>query len=88
MLTPKQLDAQSVIVLDGWVDMDSERWKEVDDSPAFTKRCMKIGLESNYLVIDTSGRLWGMGENKLYYPFLLEYGKKKYGIRLPKKAAN
>ena len=88
MLTPNQLDAQSLISLDGWVDMDSARWKEVDDNPSFTKRCLVIGLESKYLVIDTMGRLWGMGENKVYYPFVLEHGQKKFGIRLPKKAAN
>ncbi|HEY5268166.1 MAG TPA: hypothetical protein VII94_03450 [Candidatus Saccharimonadales bacterium] len=88
MLNAKQLDAQSVTFLDGWVDLDSTSWKEVDDNPSFTRRCIKIGMDSNYLVTDNFGRLWGMGENKLYYPFHLEYGSKKFGIRLPKKAAN
>lgn len=87
--TPKELDAQSLVVLDGWIDIDSERWRDVDDDPGLTKKFLRLGFQAPaYLFTDTDGRIWGRGENGYYYPYHLEYGKKKYGLRMPKKAAN
>ena len=87
--SPKELDEQSLIQLDGWVDIDSERWREIDDDPALTKKWLKLGLqEPAYFFIDTDGRVWGRGENGYWYPYHIDYGKKKYGLRIAKKAAN
>lgn len=87
--TPKELDAQSLVHLDGWVDLDSERWREIDPDPGLTKKWIKLGFqEPAYFLLDSDGRIWGRGENGYYYPYHLDYGKKKYGIRIAKKAAN
>lgn len=87
--SPKELDAQSLVQLDGWVDLDSERWREVDSDPGLTKKWLHMLMrEPAYLFTDTNGRVWGRGENGVYYPYHLEYGKKKFGIRMPKKAAS
>lgn len=87
--SPKDLDAQCLVKLDGWVDFGSERHKEVDSDYALTKKWLKMGLESPpFLFLDLFGRVWGKGVNGIYFPLHLEYGKKLLGIRLPKKAAN
>lgn len=88
--TPKELDAQSKIQLDGWVDLDSEEWRQVDDLPALTKKAIKLLMtgDPQYLFTDLLGRVWGKGEDNCFYPFHVEYGSKKFGIRMPKKAAN
>jgi hypothetical protein len=87
--SPKELDVQSKIQLDGWVDLDSERWRETDNDPSLTKKWLRMLMqEPAYLFTDADGRVWGKGEDGHYYPYHYEYGKKKYGIRLPKKAAN
>lgn len=88
--SPQLLDAQCQIQLDGWVDLDSERWREVDNDPNITKKFLKTLMNENppYLFTDALGRVWGKGSNGVFYPFHIEYGKKKYGIRIPKRAAN
>jgi hypothetical protein len=88
MKTPKELDNQCKVFLDDWVDLDSERWKETDDNPAFTKKIIRLLLDDG-LFADSLGRIWGKSKDgESYYPFHYEYGKKKYGIRISKKAAN
>jgi len=87
-LSPKQLDQQSTIKIDEWIDIHSERCKEMDDLRSFTLKCMRIGLEDQFLFTDRDGRLWGKGKEGKYYPFHLEDGKKLIGLRLSIKAAN
>lgn len=89
-MNPKELDAQNIIKIDEWVDIDSERWREVDDNPSFTKKIIRLGFEEPpFLFADTLGRLWGKSkETERYFPFHLEYGKKLIGFRISKKAAN
>lgn len=87
--SPKELDAQALIKVDAWVDLDSERWREIDDDPALTRKWLKLLMkEPAYLFTDSDGRVWGKGENGIYYPYHTEYGKKLYGVRISKKAAN
>ena len=89
-LSPKQLDAQNKIVLDGWVEFGSDAWREVDNDIEFTKLIIENILgptEEHFLFLDTLGRCWGKGEDG-YYPFHLESFGKKYGIRISKKATN
>jgi hypothetical protein len=85
---PAELDQQSPIRLDGWVELGSERWREVDDNHHLTKNWVKM-LMGETLFPDSLGRLWGRSKDQtMYYPLHVEYGKKKYGIRMSTKAAN
>lgn len=87
--SPKELDAQSIIVIDEWVDLDSERWRDTDTDPALTKEWLAlIFSEPGGLFLDTNGRIWGKAEGGTWAPFHYEYGKKLIGIRIAKKAAN
>jgi hypothetical protein len=89
-MTPKELDAQNLIKIDEWVDIDSERWREVDGDPSLTKKIIRLGLEEPpFFIVDSLGRLWGKGtEPGRLYPFHTEYGKKLVGFRISKRAAN
>ena len=86
---PKELDAQSRINIDSWVDVDSELCKEIDDNYPLTKKMLKLGFkEPAFLATDSLGRVWGKGEDQYWYPFHFEYNGKLIGYRLSKKAAN
>ena len=87
--SPKELDAQALIKVDAWVDIDSERLHEVDDDPALTKKWIRMLMkEPAYLFADSDGRVWGKGVDGFYYPYHVPHGKKLYGIRISRKAAN
>ena len=83
-LSPQQLDSQSKINIHSWVDIDSERHKEIDDNLSFTKKIIRL----DFLMIDSLGRLWGKNDDGQHYPFHLEYGKKLIGLRISKRASN
>jgi hypothetical protein len=85
-LTHKELDAQCTIQLDGWVELGSERFLEVDDDPALTKKWLKMLLGEG-LFTDSLGRVWGKGDTN-WYPYHVQYGKKKFGIRISTKAVS
>ncbi len=88
-LSAKQLDLQSKVIINEWLDFDSDKCKQLDDNRDFTKKCLKYGFEDGYMFTDEMGRVWG--ENKQtgeFYPFHFNIGKKLYGYRLSKKAAN
>jgi hypothetical protein len=88
--SPKELDKQSAIYLDGWVDLDSERWRQVDEDPALTKKWIAMLTKGPdaYLKLDSDGRIWGKARDGHWYPYHIECLNRKYGIRIPKKAAN
>jgi hypothetical protein len=87
---PKDLDAQSKIMIDEWIDVDSDEVRSMDDNYALTKKMIRMlhDKEPAYLFTDSLGRLFGKGEDGFYYPFHFEYGKKLIGYRLSTKAAN
>ena len=88
-LTPTQLDAQSTIVIEKWLNIDSEECKDKDSDIAITKKFLRIGAEDGFLMVDSLGRVWGDSEKGgVHYPFHIEYGKKLYGIRIATSAAN
>ena len=89
-LSPKQLDVQAKIKIDYWLDVESERCKEIDNNYAFTKKMIKMLYDQSpqYLFTDNLGRFWGCGEDGVYYPFHMEYNGQLVGYRLSKKAAN
>jgi len=85
----KELDAQSKIKIDRWIDIDSEECKELDDNHSLTKRWLKLGFEEPaYFFADSLGRVWGKGVDGIYYPFHFNKGKILIGYRLSKMAAN
>lgn len=87
--TPAELDAQSPITVDRWLDVDSKELQELDENPALTKKWLKLGFqEPAYLFTDTLGRVWGKGENGKYYPFHFKSGKSLIGYRVSIRAAN
>ncbi len=88
--TPSELDAQSKIKISRWIDVESAECKKIDDNYALTKRIIRMLYEQEpaYLFTDQNGRLWGRGEDNLFYPYHFTYGKKFIGFRLSKKAAN
>jgi hypothetical protein len=88
-LTPEELDRQSPIKIDKWLDIDSEECKDKDPDHALTKKWLKMCAKDNFLQVDKHGRVWGKGPNQeSYFPYHFDYGKKKYGFRLALAAAN
>jgi len=88
MLNPQELDSQSVIKIDRWIDIESEECKNLDENYSLSKKWMKMLMESNYLKSDSLGRLWCHSENGNFFPYHFEVGTKLYGFRLSKVAAN
>ena len=86
-LSPQQLDQQSPVKIERWLDIDSEECCAKDPDIALTKKWLRIGLEDKFLFLDTYGRVWGKGKEK-YYPYHFNIGPKNYGFRVAKKAAN
>ena len=90
-MKPKELEAQSPVKIVRWVDIDSDDWRELDDTPAFTKKCLKFGFEEPaFMFCDSLGRVWckPQEEGKPFVPFHFEYGSTLIGYRISKKAAN
>lgn len=87
ILSPIELDKQSDVTIDEWVDLDSSRWRDTDEDCSFTKKTINMLLGED-LFTDSLGRLWIQSSGGKYYPFHYEYGKKKLGVRIAKKASN
>lgn len=88
-MTPAEFDKQSIVQIDYWIDVESEESKDKDQDRDLTKYMIKIGFEDGWMQTDSNGRIWGYDSTRnLYHPFHFEYGKKKIGYRIAKKAAN
>lgn len=88
-LTPKELDAQSPVVINRWIDIDSEESKAKDEDRQLTKKMQMIGFEDGWMSTDSFGRIWGYDEVRdIYYPFHFEFNKELIGYRIATKAAN
>lgn len=87
-LSPKELDAQSIVRIDEWVVLDSPKHKETDDYYAFSKSMLDKCSGNGFLRADLLGRLWVHGVNQEMYPYHYEYGNKLYGLRIATAAAN
>ncbi len=91
MRTGQELDAQSPVKIDRWIDVDSEECKDMDETPDFTRKIMRIGFEDGWLFTDLQGRIWGHAkneENGPFFPFHFEWGSQLIGYRISKRAAN
>lgn len=87
--SPAALDAQSKIKVHRWIELGSEEWRMLDETPEFTKRIVHLGFqEPAYLFTDLNGRIWGKGEDGYYYPFHFNKGTTIIGYRISKRAAN
>jgi hypothetical protein len=88
--SPQELDTQSAVKIDRWIEVGSEEWREMDDTPDFTKKILRLGLHhpEPFLFTDMLGRIWGKGEGGKFYPFHFEYGKKLIGYRISALALN
>lgn len=87
-LKPTELDSQSPVKIDEWLDIDSDRCKQVDDNRPITKKWMAMLMADKTLQTDSMGRVWGQGKEGQWYPYHLESHGKLYGIRVAKQASN
>ena len=87
-ITHAELVKQSPVKIDKWLDIDSEECKDKDPDHALTKKWLKIGFEDKFLFTDAEGCIWGRGSEGRFFPYHFDYGKKLYGFRLSKTAAN
>lgn len=92
MMSPKELDVQSVVHIDEWVELGSQRCKELDHEPHLTEYMLRVGFrEPAFLFTDALGRIWGKGgayTPERYYPFHITVGEKHYGFLMSAKAIN
>ena len=87
-MSPEELDKQSPVKIDKWLDIDSEECRDKDPDIALTKKWLRIGAEDGFLMVDSLGRIWGRGEKGYFFPYHFDYGKKNYGFRLAVTASN
>jgi len=88
-ISPSELDKQSPIKIDKWLNIDSEECREKDPDHSLTKKWLRIGLEDKFLFTDSQGRLWGRGkQSNQYFPYHFNVGEKLYGFRLAATAVN
>lgn len=88
-LTPAQLDAQSPVRMSEWIDIHSERARQIDDMYSITLKWMRIAVEGNILFADRLGRLWGKTDKVgIYSPYHFEYGASLIGYRVSAQASN
>lgn len=83
-LNSKDVEKNSKIKIDRWIDINSAEFKKTDKYPAFTKRTLELGLGS-FLFTDELGRIWAKGTD-CYYPFHDEYKGENIGYRIVAKA--
>jgi hypothetical protein len=88
-MSPQELDKQSLISIDEWLELGSQRCKELDQEPHLTKYMLRFGfMDPPFFFVDTLGRIFGKGKEGRYYPFHIEVGNKKYGFKISARAAN
>lgn len=89
-INPLELDNQSPIKINRWMNVESEAFKDMDDNEEFTKTILKMGFESpQFLWLDSKGRIWGKGNEKdKYYPLHLTYGGLNIGFMISRTASN
>jgi len=85
----KELDRQSFVKIDEWIELGSAKQMEVDDDPGLTKKWFHLlTKEPAHLFLDDLGRSWCRNDNGQYCPFHVEHDGKLYGIRMSAKALN
>jgi hypothetical protein len=87
-LTPKQLDAQSIILIDKWLDIHSEECEEKDNNIALSKNWLNLLSKDGTLSTDSMGRIWMKNDDNGYHPYHFDFKNKNYGYRLAVSADN
>lgn len=87
-IPPAELDRQSRVRIDRWLDVESQECRDLDDMPDFTRQCLRAGADGGFMFVDVLGRIWGRGTGGYFYPFHFEHGSKLYGYRLASTALN
>lgn len=88
-MTPTELDSQSPVKVDRWIDFNSEESKTLDTARVVTKQAIRIGFSRGIMMFDTFGRVWGLNdEDKKFYPLHFKKGDQVIGYRMSERAAN
>ncbi len=95
-ITSQQLDAQSPVKIDRFVEFYGEDARAVDSDRDLTKFMLGILLEGGSVCLDDLGRIWGKGgtDKTKFYPFHIEHDwnvgrrPKLVGFRFSQKASN
>ena len=89
--SPKELEAQSSIHVDEWVEVGSPRFHKLlaeEDQYSFYY-ILQVGLrEPPFLLTDSLGRLWGKGNGDKWFPFHDIIRGKVIGYVLPSKVVH
>lgn len=88
-MTPAELDQQSPVKIDHWIDWNSEESKTLDNARAATKQMIRAGFLKGMMIFDTNGRIWGLNDlDNKFYPLHFKNGDRLIGYRMSEKAAN
>jgi hypothetical protein len=87
-ISPKALDAQSIVTIDEWIILGSQKHKDTDADYVISEGLLQISSSNGFLKIDSFGRLWAQGIDEEMYPYHYEHGSKLYGLRIVSAAAN
>ena len=90
-LNAHKLDIQSPVIIDKWIDIDSEEFKRLNspEEIKITKYFLKVGFGKDpFMFVDELGRIWGKGDNGIFWPFHFKFEKKNFGHRISSKAVN
>ena len=88
-MSPEQLDTQSPVKIDRWIDIDSKECKMIDEFHSFFKETLTWAFNSNLMFLDSLGRIWGNKPNSSQkFPIHFEHGKQLIGYRITKRASN
>lgn len=89
-MSPKDLDAQSVIQVDEWVDLGSQKHRDTDEWYVLSTSLLEKSSENGFLKIDSLGRLWvhGIDQEFLPYHYDSKAGNQFLGLRIATAAAN
>lgn len=86
--SPKELDAQSSVHIDEWVDVGSDKFREIVGDLGVFKYFIRWGFhDPPFLFTDSMGRVWGHFNNR-WFPFHDVVRGRAYGYRYATKAAN
>lgn len=89
-MKPVDLDRQSPVKIDRWLDVDSEEFKRIDPDTWVTKQLLRRGLACDALMTDSDGRVWSnpIDPNDKRFPLNFTEGGITYGYRIPERAHN
>jgi hypothetical protein len=86
---PKDLDRQCSVSICKWIDLFSEEARNIDPDHKLSVEWYKmLTKEPADLYLDANGRIWGVSNNGIYFPYHFSYGNQLIGYKISSKAAN